>query len=69
MSDLQIFAVHAEGDNPFPGYVSVWREYDDAYAAAGELQAMDPEAFYSVETIEESELQEFWFHNVHLELA
>jgi hypothetical protein len=27
---------------------------------------MDPEAFYSVHTIEEDELQEFWFHNPHL---
>jgi allophanate hydrolase subunit 1 len=67
---MAIFAVHESGVwDCVPGYVSVFLTYDDAYAAAGELQAMDPEAFYSVETIEESELQEFWFHNVHLELA
>jgi hypothetical protein len=67
---MAIFAVHESGVwDCVSGYVSVFLTYDDAYAAAGELQAMDPEAFYSVETIEESELQEFWFHNVHLELA
>ena len=59
---MQLFAVSKfEGD-----YVSVWRDYGDAYAAAGECQAMDPEVCYSVETIEEEELSDFWFHNPHL---
>jgi hypothetical protein len=67
---MQLFAVHEDnGDIPFPGYISAWRCYDDAYAAAGEAQAMDPEATYSVHTIEEEEFQDFWFHNLHLTLA
>jgi hypothetical protein len=65
---MELFAVHESGDG-FPGYISVWHDYDDAYAAAGEAQAMDPEAFYSVNTITEEELQEFWFHNPHLSIA
>lgn len=69
MSDsLQMFAVHEEnGDIPFPGYVSVWKDYSDAEAAAGELQAMDPEAFYCVHTIEEPDFADFWWHNHHLD--
>ena len=65
---MQLFAVHESGecDCVFPGYISAWSNYDDAYAAAGEAQAMDPEAFYSVHTIEEDEVQQFWFHNPHL---
>jgi hypothetical protein len=68
---MQIFAVHESGDCDcvFPGYISAWRNYDDAYAAAREAQAMDPEAFYSVETIGETELSAFWFHNPHLTIA
>jgi hypothetical protein len=70
MTDMQVFAVYEDnGDCPFPGYVSAWRDYSDAYAAAGELQAMDPEATYSVHTIEEEEFSDFWFHNLHLTLA
>jgi hypothetical protein len=68
---MQLFAVLESGDCDcvFPGYISVWRNYDDAYAAAGEAQAMDPEAFYSVETIEETEFSDFWFHCPHLTVA
>ena len=62
---MQLFAVHSDND----GYVSVWREYDDAYAAACESYYMDRESYYSVETIEEEELQQFWFYNPQLTIA
>jgi hypothetical protein len=62
---MQLFAVHCSQE----GFISAWRNYDDAYAAACESYAMDPESYYSVETIEEEELQEFWFHNPQLNLA
>ncbi len=61
---MQIFAVRRSDE----GYTSVWRTYDDAYAAAGETQAMDPEVCYSVDTIEPEEFESFWFHNPHLDL-
>jgi hypothetical protein len=66
MADMQIFAVYKDNSDR---YISAWRNYSDAYAAAGELQAMDPEATYSVHTIEEEEFSDFWFHNLHLTLA
>jgi hypothetical protein len=66
MADMQIFAVHKDNSDR---YISAWRNYSDAYAAAGELQAMDPEATYSVHTIEEEEFSDFWFHNLHLTLV
>jgi hypothetical protein len=62
---MQLFAVHCSQE----GFISTWRNYDDAYAAACEAYAMDPESYYSVETIEEEELHEFWFHNPQLDLA
>jgi hypothetical protein len=66
MADMQIFAVYKDNSD---SYISAWRNYSDAYAAAGEIQAMDPEATYSVHTIEEEEFSDFWFHNLHLTLV
>ena len=61
---MQLFAVRRSDED----YTSVWRTYDDAYAAAGEAQAMDPGVCYSVDTIEPEEFGDFWFHNPHLDL-
>jgi len=46
---------------------SVWSNYEDAEAAAGEAKAMDPEGHYSVEEIVgDPDIAEFWFNNPQL---
>lgn len=50
----------------YDGPVSVWGNYDDAEAAAGEAAAMDYETSYHVEeVVGDSAISEFWFHNPH----
>jgi hypothetical protein len=67
MSKVALYVVHCE-ESPF-GAQSVWTEYSDAYAAAGEQQAMDPENYYSVQEVTEEELCDFWWNNPHLEFG
>ena len=62
---MAIFAVHEN----IGRFVSVWRNYDDAYAASSNYQDLIPEASFSVKAIEESELPEFWLYNEHLDLG
>lgn len=50
----------------YDGPVSVWGNYDDAEAAAGEAAAMDYEISYRVEEIVgDAAISDFWFHNPH----
>ena len=44
MSEPVLYYVYC-ANSPF-GAQSVWTTYEDAYAAAGEQQAMDPEDYY-----------------------
>jgi hypothetical protein len=62
---MSIYTVQSSQD----GAISVWQDYADAEAAAGEAGAMDPEAAYSVVEITEEELPDFWFYNPGLELC
>jgi hypothetical protein len=58
---MELFAVVCDCET-----ISVWTDYIDAEADAGERRAMDFESSYHVETITERELPDFWLHNPQL---